>query len=131
MKTLYYFLLPLFAATVMTSCTDVDDRVIPFVGEYSGQIVGLTPPFIMNISGDHSDHLTLDAPVDGIDWYLVDMDLDNLDNETIDIDILRQKIAPGIEIKGDGWIRGRNIQIDYSMWFDGEKEKFRLVGTKF
>jgi hypothetical protein len=129
MKHLFY--LTVLTTLMMTSCTDINERVIPSLGIYRAHVVGLAGPFDLIISADGNDNITIEAPFDGQYWSVVSADLDNIERRDVDVDINRQEINPYITMSGDGFISDRTIQLDYVIDFDGYKEKFRIVGTKY
>jgi hypothetical protein len=132
MKSSFYPLfLSLFFITSFSSCTDIDERVIPTLGVYRSHVIGLAGPFDLVIAADGNDNISIDAPFDAEFWSVVDADLDDLDKQNVDIDIRNQEIEPNIWIRGDGFINNNTIQLNYTIDFGGYKEKFRIVGTKF
>jgi hypothetical protein len=129
MKPLIYLFV--MAILTATSCTDIDDRVIPTVGIYRAHVVGVAGPFDLIVAADGNDNITIEAPFDGDYWYVIDADLDNLESRNVDVDIRDQSIDPYVTMEGDGFISDRSLQLDYVINFDGHRQRFKIVGTKY
>jgi hypothetical protein len=125
------FVLPTLFFITMMSCDNLDDRVVPVLGVYRSHVLGVAGPFDLVVGTNGNDDITIDAPFDGEFYDLIDVDLDDLDEMNKDIDIRNQVLAPGLTIKGDGFVNDQTIQIDYVLDFgNGDKEKLTIVGTK-
>lgn len=129
MKTSTFCLL-LLCFTFLTSCDDVDDRVIEIVGVYDSNIIGVTDFFSMSISALGNDDLLIEAPFDGDVWVVIDVDVDDKDGLVKDIDIHRQDLGGGVSIWGDGFYTEGTIQLDYTMQFGNDRIDFTLIGQK-
>ncbi len=124
-STLFFFFL-----ITLLSCHDVDEDILPLVGIYRAHIVGVAGPFDLIVSTDRSDDVLMEAPFDGFEWYIVKADIDNQTERVMDIQIDRQNIASFTNMKGSGFFRDGNIELNYTIDFDGEAVHFKLVGTK-
>ncbi|MBK8347566.1 MAG: hypothetical protein IPL08_08025 [Saprospiraceae bacterium] len=123
-------LFTILSATVLSSCYDIDEAILPVVGIYRAHVVGVAGPFDLIISTNGGDNVIIEAPFDGIDWYTVKADIDNQHERTMDIRVGNQEIAPFTKMKGTGFFRDGTIELRYSINFDGEWIDFKLVGTK-
>ncbi|MBK9734836.1 MAG: hypothetical protein IPO92_07670 [Saprospiraceae bacterium] len=124
-------LFSIFFGTMLISCMDIDEDVLPVVGIYRAHVVGVSGPFDLIVSTDRGDDVIMESKFDGFDWYTLKADLDNANERVIDIDINNQIISQGTFVKGQGFFRDGTIELRYTIDFsDGEKVNFKLVGTK-
>lgn len=130
MKTLFYLLTLCTATIFLTSCERYDDEVLPVIGVYEANVVGVSGPFSVSISVDHGDNIRIDAPWDGENWAVLDADVDNEFEFEKRIKIFDQEIGDGVRIWGDGIFFDYTIQLDYTIRIDGVKYNYTLVGTK-
>jgi hypothetical protein len=119
-----------FSSLLFSSCSDIDEDILPIVGIYRAHVVGVAGPFDLIISTDRGDNVIMEAPFDGFDWFTLSADIDNQTERTVDIDISNQEIAPFTNIKGDGFFRDGTIELRYAIRLDGQWVNFKLVGTK-
>ncbi|HMP31801.1 MAG TPA: hypothetical protein PKD85_19520 [Saprospiraceae bacterium] len=124
---LFVFCLSIFAM----SCELYDERVLPIVGIYQGQVVGVSPPFKFNISAKSGDRLLLDAPLDGDIWDVITLDIDNKDNPRMRVTIPTQTLEEGVSVKGSGFYLDGTIQLNYTINVYGERRSFKLVGQQW
>ena len=120
-----------FVVLTVIGCERYDERVLPIVGLYQGQVVGVTRPFKFSISAKYGDNLEIDAPMDGDVWDVVTLDIDNKDDEVMRVRIPFQTLEDGVSIKGDGFFQNGTIQLNYSITVDGRKANFRLIGEQW
>ena len=113
------------------SCELYDERVLPIVGIYQGQVVGVSPPFKFNISAKSGDRLLLDAPLDGDIWDVITLDIDNKDNPRMRVTIPTQTLEEGVSVKGSGFYLDGTIQLNYTINVHGERRSFKLVGQQW
>ncbi len=128
MKRILLLLLVVF--TVL-SCERYDERVLPIVGIYQGQVVGVTRPFKFSISAKYGDNLLIDAPMDGDIWDVVTLDINNKNDERMSVRIPFQYLEDGVTIKGEGFYTNGTLQLDYSISVDGQRRNFKLVGEQW
>jgi hypothetical protein len=114
----------------LSSCDEIDNAVLPILGTYRAKINADNRPFVMTVYGDRNDDIEIEAPFDGDVWSLVKVDIDNPYDIKWDLDIHRQSISPGIEIWGDGFFFDGTIQLDYTISFDGDKYKYRIIASR-
>jgi len=127
----FIYLLGFLSTILLISCDPYDEDILPIVGSYEANIIGLVGSFDMAISTTGGDNIRIDAPFDGFDYYLVDADIDNEEEWRKEIDIDRQEIAPDVYIEGRGVYFDYSIQLDYSIEdFTGEYD-FTLVASQF
>ncbi|MFZ1751204.1 MAG: hypothetical protein WAU01_13460 [Saprospiraceae bacterium] len=127
-RTLLFLTVGFFS---LSSCTDIDENILPVIGIYRTHVVGLAGPFDLIITTDRGDNVIIEAPFDGFDWYTIRADIDNQTERTMDIDIRNQDIARFTNLKGNGFFRDGTIELRYSINFDGKVVDYKLVGTKF
>lgn len=130
MKNFIYTLTLLFTI-LLFACEPYDEDILPIVGTYEASILGLTNGFDMAISTTGGDNIRIDAPFDGIDYYLVDADIDNEEEWRKEIDIDYQEIAPNIFIEGRGVFFDYSIQLDYTIEDPSGTYDLTLVGSQF
>lgn len=123
-------LLILFACFAFSSCEKYDENVLPVVGTYTTHVVGGEGDFTMSISVDYGKNLTIDAPWDNNLWYAADAKLRHEENWNKEIRIPHQYLDNGIELKGEGIFFDHSIQLDYTIWIDGQSFNYTIVGSK-
>jgi hypothetical protein len=128
MKNIYTITMLLLFTTL--SCTEIDQEILPIVGNYYGKVQGLNRSFTMQVYGLSEDDIQIEAPFDGDVWSTIVVDIDNPYEYKWDLDIDRQILSPGIEIWGDGYFVDGIIQLDYTISFDGYKYSYRLIATR-
>lgn len=130
MKKLFYTL-AIFSSIFLFSCEEYDQDILPIVGSYEANIIGITGPFNMAISTTGGDNIRIDAPFDGFDYYLVDADIDDEEELRKEIDIDYQEIAPNVFIEGRGVYFDNSIQLDYTIEDPTGVYDLTLVGSQF
>jgi hypothetical protein len=113
------------------SCELYDERVLPIVGIYEGQVVGVSAPFRFNVSAKSGDRLLLDAPLDGEIWDVITIDIDNKDSQRMNINIRNQPLEEGVSVKGNGFFMHGTIQLNYTINVQGERRSYKLVGQQW
>jgi hypothetical protein len=125
------YLLLLCLGLFVVSCEKYQEQVLPVVGVYEANIVGVNGPFSISISADFGNNVLIDAPWDGENWYVIEARVRDEWEFEKDIRIRDQKVDDGIRIRGEGVFFDYSIQLDYTLTIDGERRNFTLVGTKF
>lgn len=115
---------------LLASCTGVDEEILPVVGVYRSHILGVAGPFDLIVSSDRGDDVLMEAPFDGLDWYVLRADIDDQGPGVMDIDIPSQQIGNGIRISGGGFYSDGTIELEYRIDYGDEKLYFKLIGTK-
>jgi hypothetical protein len=128
MKNIFTITMLLLFTTM--SCSEIDEEILPIVGTYYGKVQGLNRPFTMSVYGISEDDIQIEAPFDGDVWTAIRVDIDNPYEYKWDLDINRQTLSPGIEIWGDGYFVDGTIQLDYTISFDGDKYRYRLIASR-
>ena len=128
MRNVMFLLLLIFTAI---SCERYDERVLPIVGIYQGQVVGVTSPFKFSVSAKYGDNLLIDAPLDGIVWDVVTLDINDKNEERMTVRIPFQTLEDGVSIKGNGFYLNGTLQLNYSISVDGQRRNFKLVGEQW
>jgi len=127
-----YFYLPLFILgfLVLTSCEKYQDEILPVVGVYEANVIGVAGPFSISISVDYGDNLYIDAPWDGEVWNVIDAFVHNEADFKKFIRIRDQRLSDGVRIWGEGVFYDYTIQLDYTVRIIGVNEHFTMVGKK-
>ena len=112
------------------SCEKYEDEILPMVGVYEANVVGVGGPYSVSISIDFGDRLTIDAPWDGEIWDAIDAEVRNQYDYKKEIIIYEQELEPGVFIWGEGVFYDYTIQLDYTIEVDNIKYGYTLVGTK-
>ena len=112
------------------SCEKYDPDVLPVVGVYEANIVGVGGPFSISISSDYGTRILIDAPWDAENWSVIEARVSDEYGYEKDLRVKNQEIADGVRIYGDGIFFDFSIQLDYALEIDGETIDFTLVGTK-
>lgn len=126
-----FILLIVFALIGTVSCELYDERVLPIVGIYEGQVVGVSAPFRFNVSAKSGHRLLLDAPLDGEVWDVITIDIDNKDNHRMNINIKNQSLEEGVTVKGNGFYLNGTLQLNYTLNVQGDKRNYKLVGQQW
>jgi hypothetical protein len=113
------------------SCEDLDPIVLPVIGLYEAQILGINDEYDINISANGDDNILIEAPFDSDVWSVIEADLDEKESGEWDIDIFSQQLAPGISIKGDGFFYRGKVQLDYTINFHGDKYDYRMIAIQY
>ena len=129
MKRIFYMMI--LCAFTAAGCEWYDERVLPIVGIYEGQVVGLTAPFSFNVSAKGGDRLLLDAPLDGEIWDVITLDIDNQGDPVMRVSIPHQPLEEGVTIRGNGFYQNGTLQLNYSITVFGQKRNFKLVGRQW
>jgi hypothetical protein len=114
----------------LVSCEKYQDEVLPVVGVYEANVLGVGGPFSISISVDYGDNLLIEAPWDGEVWDLVEANLQNEFDFKKFIRIRDQRLADGVRIWGEGVFYDYTIQLDYTIRIEGVSEHYTIVGTK-
>lgn len=130
MKKVLYTLI-ILSSFLLTACEEYNEDILPIVGSYEANIIGVSGPFNMAISTTGGDNIRIDAPFDGIDYFLVDADIDNEQERRKEIDIDYQEIAPNVFIEGRGVYFDFSIQLDYTIEDPSGVYDLTLVGSQF
>lgn len=130
MKKSIYTLL-FISSLFLFSCEPYDEDILPIVGTYEASILGLTGPFNMAISTTGGDDILMDGLFDGLDYYLVEADIDDKEEWRKEIDIDYQEIAPGVYIEGQGVYFDYTLQLDYTIEDSFGAYNYTLVGSQF
>lgn len=127
----FIYTLSILSSVFLFACEPYDEDILPIVGSYEANIIGLTGSFDMAISTTGGDNIRIDAPFDGFEYFVIDADIDDEEEWRKRIDIDRQEIAPDVYIEGRGVFFDYSIQLDYTIEdFSGEYD-FTLVGSQF
>lgn len=120
--------------TLLTSLTlfscQVDEEIIPLVGIYRAHVLGVAGPFDLIISTHQNDNVLIEAPFDGINWAIIEADIDDKDLTVKDIDILSQQIYTTTTIKGDGFYSGNTLELEYCIKEGNDCLTYKIVATK-
>lgn len=125
------YLLLLCFGLLMISCERYQQEVLPVVGVYEANIVGVNGPFSISVSSDFGYNVLIDAPWDGENWSVIEARVRNEWELDKDIIIRNQRLEDGVRISGEGIFFDYSLQLDYTLTVDGVRENFTLVGTKF
>jgi hypothetical protein len=118
-------------ALLIISCERYQEQVLPVVGVYEANIVGVNGPFSISVSADFGNNVLIDAPFDGENWSVIEARVrDDWEIEK-EIIIRDQRIDDGVRIRGRGIFFDYSLQLDYTITVDGVRENYTLVGTKF
>lgn len=121
----------LFLTTILfSSCSTIDEDVIPYVGIYRGHIVGVSGPFDVIVSTDRGDNILIEAPFDGDIWDVITADIDHPNDPIVDVQIDRQSLDSQTQIQGEGFFSGPVLELRYSINFRGDVRHFKLVASK-
>ncbi len=125
-------LLPIFImiSLFLVSCEKYQDEVLPVVGVYEANVLGVAGPFSLSVSVDYGDNLRIEAPWDGEVWDIVEANLQNEADFKKFINIRDQRLDEGVRIWGEGVFYDYTIQLDYTIRIDGVSEHYTIVGTK-
>lgn len=127
----FIYTLTILSSLFLFACEEYDEDILPIVGSYEANIIGVTGPFNMAISTTGGDNIRIDAPFDSFDYALVDADIDNEEEWRKEIDIDWQEIAPNVFIEGRGVFFDYSIQLDYTIEDPTGRYDFTLVGSQF
>jgi len=120
----------LLVLTFHFSCEVYDEDVVELIGTYEGHITGLSGPFSFNISYGANDELFVEAPLNGFDWSIVSIDIDQEEQQVKNINVSNQSLESDSEIWGDGFYVDKSMQIDYIIRSGNLENAYTLVGTK-
>lgn len=124
------YLIALSMLIFMVSCEKYQEQILPVVGVYEANVVGIAGPFSLSISVDYGDNVSIDAPWDGELWDIIDAEIRNEDEFLKKIKIHNQSLDEGIRIWGEGFFFDYTIQLDYTIQIDNERYHYTIVGTK-
>lgn len=119
-----------FSGLLMVSCSGIDEEILPVVGVYRSHILGVAGPFDLIVSSDRGDDVLMEAPFDGLDWYVIKADIDDQGQKIMDIDIPSQWIGDEMRISGDGFYTDGTIELDYRIDYGDERFNFKLTGSR-
>ena len=119
-----------FFAMLFISCEKYNEDVLPVVGVYNAHVIGGHGDFAMSIQVDYGRNITIDAPWDDFFWYVAEAKVRHEEDWDKEIRIPSQWLDHGIEIQGEGVFFDQSIQLDYSLWIDGHRYDYTIVGTK-
>lgn len=122
-------LLSLLFSAFISSCS-VDEEVIPIVGIYRAHVVGVAGPFDLVVSTHRGDNLLFEAPFDGVNWAIIEVDVDNPEKVIADLDVLKQDIYTEETINGDGFFSNNTIELEYCIRLNGSCENYKMVASK-
>jgi hypothetical protein len=124
-------LLFLFILGGMASCSEkFNEDVLTVTGIYEANVVGVDGPFIITISVDHGSDILIDAPFNGMYWYLAEARIKKEEEDLKEIKIPDQRLDDGIYLEGEGVYYNYSIQLDYTLTIDGFDYDYSIVGTK-
>jgi hypothetical protein len=112
-------------------CELYDERVLPVVGIYEGQVAGVSAPFRFNISAKAGDKLLVDAPLDGEIWNVTTIEIDNKDEPRMRVIIHNQTLEEGVTVRGSGFYLNGTLQLNYTINGFGERRNYKLVGRQW
>ncbi|GLR16873.1 hypothetical protein [Portibacter lacus] len=124
-----YFIL-LCLSLVIISCEKYDEDILPIVGVYEANVVGVDGPFSVSISVDYGNNIWIDAPWDGDTWSVIKARVRDEYEYEKKIRIGNQEIDDGVRIDGEGFFFDYTIQLDYTIEIGNERRDFTLIGTK-
>lgn len=116
----------------LSACDDTpfNEDIYPLIGVYDANIVGVSGPFVISVTASGGDDINIDAPWDGENWDIIEVDVDNPHEWEIDLDINDRSYGADGEIDGSGIFVDYTIQLDYTVKIDGEDEDYTLIATK-
>ncbi len=120
----------LLIGLILTSCEKYQEPILPVVGVYEANVVGVGGPFSISISVDFGDNILIDAPWDGEYWNVVEAEVRDEFEFEKRIRIFDQVLADGTRIYGEGIFFDYTIQLDYTVRYGGERYDYTIVGTK-
>lgn len=123
-------LMPFFFIVLLASCEKYYDEVLPIVGVYEANVVGVSGPFSVSVAVDYGNNIIIDAPWDGEIWEVVDGAVRNDDIYKKRIRIFDQKLENGGRISGEGIFYDYTLQLDYTLRIDGIEYDYTIVGSK-
>lgn len=129
MRKIFYMMILLVSTN--WGCELYDERVLPIVGIYEGQVVGVSAPFRFNVSAKAGDRLLVDAPLDGEIWDVITLDIDNLNDPRMRVTIPNQPLEEGVSIRGNGFYLNGTLQLNYTITVFGERRNYKLVGQQW
>ncbi len=124
------YLILIFLSALIISCERYDPEVLPVVGVYEANVVGVDGPFSISVSADGGNNVLIDAPWDAENWAVLEARIRNEFEYEKEIRIREQVVEDGVSIAGEGIFFDYSIQLDYSIWVDGIRQDYTLVGTK-
>jgi len=127
-KVFYMMVLLVFTGW---GCELYDERVLPVVGIYEGQVVGVSAPFRFNISVKAGDRLLVDAPLDGEIWDVITLEIDHKDEPRMLVTIHNQTLEQGVTVRGSGFYLNGTLQLNYTINGFGERRNYKLVGRQW
>jgi len=127
MKNLYTVLL---LSALLSACETYDQDIVPLVGTYEAQVVGVSAPFTMAISYDTNDDIFMDALFNGIDWATVSADIDDKEEAFKRIRIRDQSLWDNTFIEGEGFYTDGSVQLDYTITYGSDEVEYTLVASK-
>lgn len=125
--TIYFLLISGF---LLTSCEKYQEEILPIVGVYEANVIGLAGPFSISIAVDYGDNIQIDAPWDGENWIVVDAEVRNEFDFQKRIKIFDQNLEDGTRIWGEGVFQDYSLQLDYTIRIDRVEYDYTIVGTK-
>ncbi|WP_235297865.1 hypothetical protein [Portibacter marinus] len=120
----------IFLTLIIISCEKYDEEILPVVGVYEANVVGVSGPFSISVSSDRGNRILIDAPWDGENWAVLEARIRNEHEWDKDIVIREQWLADGVTLVGEGIFFDYSIQLDYIIWIDNIRHDFTIVGTK-
>lgn len=130
MKNTIYIIGLVIIAFSITSCEKYQEEILPVVGVYEANVVGVSGPFSISISVDYGNNIYIDAPWDGEIWTVVDAEVRDEFDYQKRIKIFDQHLDDGTRIWGDGFFYDYTIQLDYTIRMNGVNYDYTIVGTK-
>jgi len=130
MKNHFYLFLSLICLTSI-ACEDYNERLVPLIGVYDGQVVGVSNLFSFSVSLDAGDDVLIDAPFDGLNYTVLDVRVNRQEEEIMELEFCDQALDSNAFICGSGIYSFGTLQLDYEIDNGLFVETFTLVATKF
>ncbi len=116
--------------SLLFSCGEIDEEILPIVGVYEANVIGVNGPFSISITADSGDDIFIEAPFDGHKWEIIPADIDDKGEPKMEIEFFETEIAPGVFIDGEGFFYDYTIQLNYEIEVNGHVDRYTIIGTK-
>ena len=125
------FILLIISFVGLSSCQDYDEKALEVAGQYDARIVNGLYDFDVRISLEGNDNVLIEGLFDDYDWEVIEADLDDRGDGTIDFDIRSQNVYGGFELWGDGIYDRGYLQLDYKIDWGYDIIRYRLTAQRY